>query len=153
MPVPRRVFALGFAATLATSVSWAADPATPDDAKALAERAAAHFKDVGAAKAIADFNDANAGFVDRELFVIVDDPNHICVASFGVPLLVGKDATTFKDVEGKEFGKEIAEVAKSPGSGWVTYRMTNPATRKVGVKRSWVIGIDGYALAVGAWGG
>lgn len=58
-----------------------------------------------------------------------------------------------KDVEGKEFGKEIIDVAKSSGTGWVEYRMTNPVTRKVGLKRSWVIGMgDGYVLFVGAFG-
>jgi hypothetical protein len=35
-----------------------------------------------------------------------------------------------KDVEGKEFGKEIVELAKTKGSGWVEYRMTNAATKK-----------------------
>jgi cytochrome c len=56
-----------------------------------------------------------------------------------------------KDVEGREFGKEIIATAKTPGTGWVTYRMTNPATRKVGLKRSWVIGMGDYTLFVGAF--
>ena len=60
--------------------------------------------------------------------------------------------TTLKDVEGKEFGKEIIALAKSQGSGWVEYRMTNPVTKKVGLKRSWVIGLGDYILFVGAFG-
>jgi signal transduction histidine kinase len=135
-----------------TPASRAADQATPEEAKALAERAAIHFKEVGPEKARVDFNDANGGFVDRELFVVVYNPDHKIVGSYGVPVLHDKDATTLKDVTGKEFGKEIIALAKAQGSGWVEYRMTNPVTKKVGVKRSWVIGLDDYVLFVGAFG-
>ena len=152
MYLPRRLLTLGLAATVIGRNARAAEQATPEEAKALAERAAAHFKEVGAEKAIADFSDAAGGYVDRELFVVVYDPDRRVIGSYGVPALRGKDAATLKDVEGKEFGKEIIQVAKSPGAGWVEYRMTNPATKKVGLKRSWVIGIGDYVLLVGAFG-
>jgi cytochrome c len=151
MKLPRRTLALGFAAGAFAAAAHAADQATPEEAKALAERAAAHFKEVGPAQAIADFNSATGGYVDRELFVVVYDPDHRIVGSYGVPVLRNKDATTLKDVAGKEFGKEIIDLAKSPGSGWVEYRMTNPVTKKVGLKRSWVIGLGDYVLFVGAF--
>jgi len=152
MPLPRRLLTVSLAATLFSRIGYAADPATPEEAKALAERAAEHFKAVGPEKAIADFNDGAAGYVDRELFVVVYDAEHKIVGSYGVPVLHGKDATTLKDVEGKEFGREIIAVAKSPGKGWVEYRMTNAVTKKVGLKRSWVIGLGDYVLFVGAFG-
>jgi cytochrome c len=152
MPLPRRLLALSFAALLVAPAGNAADQATPEEAKALAERAAAHFKDVGPEKALADFNAADGGFVDRELFVVVYDPENKIQGSYGVPVLRGKDATTLKDVEGKEFGKEIIALAKSQGSGWVEYRMTNPVTKKISPKRSWVIGLGDYVLFVGAFG-
>jgi cytochrome c len=124
----------------------------PDEAKALAEKAATHFKAVGADKAIADFNDANAGFGGRELFVVVYDPEHKIRGSYGIPALRDKDATTLKDVEDNEFGKAIIAQAKTGNPGWVEYRMTNPATKKVGPKRSWVIPMGDYVLFVGAFG-
>ena len=107
--------------------------------------------EVGPDKAIADFNDANGGFVDRELFVVVYSPDNKIVGSYGVPVLRNKDATTLKDVEGEECGKDIIALAKSQGSGWVDYRMTNPATKKVGLKTSWVIRVGDYILFVGAF--
>jgi cytochrome c len=152
MPLPRRVLAFYFAATMIARAAHAAGEATPEEARALAERAASHFREAGPGKAIADFNDANGGYVDRELFVVVYDPEHKIVGSYGVPVLRGKDATLLKDVEGKEFGKEIIAVAKGQGSGWVEYRMTNPLTKKVGLKRSWVVGLGDYVLFVGAFG-
>ncbi|MGD0432127.1 MAG: cache domain-containing protein [Acetobacteraceae bacterium] len=152
MPLPRRKLAFCLAASFMSRSALAADQATPEDAKSLAERAAAHFKEVGPEKAIADFNDPNGGYVDRELFVVVYDPANRIVGSYGVPFLRNKDATTLKDVEGKEFGKEIIALAKSQGSGWVEYRMTNPVTKKIALKRSWVIGLGDYILFVGAFG-
>jgi cytochrome c len=151
MNLSRRSMAISFAAALITSPAYAADPATPDEAKALAEKAAAHMKQAGPEKAIADFNTADGGYVDRELFVVVYDPHNLIVGSYGVPALRGKDATMLKDVEGKEFGKEIIAVANGPGSGWVDYRMTNPVTKKVGLKTSWVIRVGDYVLFVGAF--
>ena len=145
------LLSLTLACILTASAARAADPATPDEAKALAEKAAAHMAAVGPDKAIADFNDANGGFVDRELFVVVYTPDNKIVGSYGVPVLRGKDATTLKDVEGREFGKDIIALAKSQGSGWVNYRMTNPATKKVALKTSWVIRVGDYILFVGAF--
>ncbi len=151
MSLSRRKLAVSLAAMFSFGAAQAADPATPDEAKALVERAAAHFKEVGPEKAIADFNDLGGGYVDRELFVVVYDAEHKIVGWYGIPALRGKDASLLKDVEGKEFGKEIIAVAKSPGSGWVEYRMTNPVTKKIGLKRSWVIGLGDYVLFVGAF--
>ena len=46
---------------------------------------------------------------------MVYDPDNRIVGSYGVPVLRGKDATTLKDVEGKEFGKDIIALANSQG--------------------------------------
>jgi len=119
MPLPRRLFALCAASAFVTHSGRAADAATQEEAKALAEKAAVHFKAVGPEKAIADFSDPTAGYVDRELFVVVYGPDNKVMASYGIPALHGKDAILMKDVEGKEFGKEIVAQAKDNGSGWV----------------------------------
>jgi hypothetical protein len=153
MLISKRTLFVSFAAAMLARAGQAAEPATPAEAKALAEKAADHFKAVGPDKAIADFIDPAAGYVDRELFVVVYDPANKIQGSYGVPALRGKDATLMKDVEGKEFGKEIIALAKTNGSGWVDYRMTNPVTKKVAQKKSWVIGTGGYVLFVGAFGG
>jgi cytochrome c len=129
----------------------AGEPATPDEAKALAEKAAAHMREVGPDQAIADFNRPDGGYVDRELFVVVYGPDNTIRTSIGVPVLLGKDATKLKDVEGKPFGQEIIDTAKTKGSGWVEYRMTNAATHKVAEKNSWVIRVGDYIVFVGAY--
>jgi cytochrome c len=124
---------------------------TLEEVKALAERAAAHLHAVGPKQAIADFNDLNGGYCDRNLFVVTYDQQHKVVSSARVPAYLGRDATRFVDEDGKEFGKAIITMAETNGAGWVDYRMTNPATMKVDLKTSYVIEVDGYVVFVGAY--
>jgi cytochrome c len=59
------------AAMLVVGSLFADERGTPDEAKALVEKAAAHLTAVGAEKAFADFNNPTGGYVDRDLFVFV----------------------------------------------------------------------------------
>ena len=125
---------------------------TMAEAKAMAEKAAAHLIAVGPEKAIADFERPDGGFRDRDLFVVVYNPQHIVVCAPGNPNFVGRDATLFVDTDGKEFGKAIVAAAQSPaGAGWVTYRMSSPLTHKVELKNSYVAKAGDYIVLVGAY--
>jgi len=125
---------------------------TPAEAKAMAEKAAAHLIAVGPQKAIADFERPDGGYRDRDLFVVVYSPQHVVVSSIGNPNFVGRDATLFVDTDGKEFGKAIIAAARSsPGAGWVTYRMSSPLTHKVELKTSYVVKAGDYIVLVGAY--
>jgi cytochrome c len=131
------------------AAAWA--QGTLDEAKALAERAAIHMREAGPKQAIADFNDLNGGYCDRNLFVVTYDQQRKVVSSLRVPAYLGRDATRFLDEDGKEFGKAIIATAETNGAGWVDYRMTNPATMKVERKSSYVIQVGDYILIVGAY--
>ena len=122
---------------------------TPEDAQALTDRAVSHMQQVGPKTAIADFNDPNGGYVDRDLFVIVYDPDGMILT--GVPALIGKNARALTDVTGKEFGKEIINAAYTKDGSWVEYHMTNPATKKVELKTSYIRKFDNYVVFVGAY--
>ena len=124
---------------------------TPAEAQAMAERAAAHMLQVGPHQALADFNNPNGAFRDRNLFVVTYDPSRHVASSVGVPAYLGRDATHFVDADGKEFGKAIITMAETAGKGWVDYRMTNPETRKVELKHSYVIKVGDYILFVGTY--
>ena len=139
------------AIALTVTAAAAGERATRDEAKAMSDKAAQHFADVGPEKAIADFNNPTAGFIDRELFVNVIGPDHRLLSAYGVPVLVGRDTTTFKDADGKEFDNDIFALAMSQGSGWVDYRMTNPLSKKVERKSSWVRRVGDYVVFVGAF--
>jgi cytochrome c len=124
---------------------------TLDEAKALAQRAAIHMREVGPDRAVADFNDPAGGYCDRNLFVVTYDQHRKVVSSLRVPAYLGRDATRFVDEDGKEFGNAIISTAETRGAGWVDYRMTNPATMKVEVKSSYVVLVGDYIIMVGAY--
>jgi cytochrome c len=55
------------------TIALAAESHTPDQAKALVEKAAEYLKSEGKGKALAAFSDPNGGFVDGGLYLAVLD--------------------------------------------------------------------------------
>ena len=54
------------------------------------------------------------------------------------PKMVGKDMIEMKDADGKEFVKERVEIAKTKGKGWQDYKFTNPQTKQIEPKSSYI---------------
>src|SRR5580698_11595777 len=136
-------------AAVSIAPTVAQERGTPEQAQTLCERAVLHMKEVGPETAIKDFNDPNGGYIDHDLFVIVYDPNATIMT--GVPALIGKNARSLTDVTGKEFGKDIIAAARTKDGSWVDYHMTNPATKKVESKTSYVRSFNDYVIFVGAY--
>lgn len=107
------------------------------------------MKEAGPATAIRDFNDPKGSYIDHDLFVIVYDPHGTIMT--GVPALIGKDAHSLTDVTGKEFGRDIIAAAHTKDGSWVEYHMTNPTTKKVELKTSYIRSYDDYVIFVGAY--
>jgi cytochrome c len=145
-----RQLIFGVMLLIATVVpGMAEERGTPEQAQALADRALLYMQQVGPEAAIKDFNDPKGAYFDRDLFVIVYDPNGTIMT--GVPALIGKNARSLTDVTGKEFGKEIIDAAHTKDGSWVEYHMTNPATKKVEIKTSYVRKYGEYIVFVGAY--
>jgi signal transduction histidine kinase len=148
---------LVFGCALAVMVAFAAGivhAATLDDAKAIAEKAAEFWKANGKEKALAEFNNPKGQFVKGDVYVVVLDFKGIVLAHGGNPKLVGANLFDQKDPNsGKFFVREMADVAKTKGSGWVEYSWANPVTKKVQPKKSWVIriGHEDYLVNCGVF--
>jgi hypothetical protein len=142
--------AVATAALLFAGSVFAAERGTPEEAKAMVERAAAHLVAVGPDQAFADFNGPKGAFFDRDLFVFVYSLDGKVVVGGTVPGLLGRSALAFKDVDGKEFGKEIMAAAAA-GGGWTEYRMSNPATKKPEPKKTYAMKAGDYVVAAGAY--
>ncbi len=130
-----------FAAMLffGVSVGAIAAPKDKDDAIALVTKAVAHVKDAGKEKALADFNDPKGPFVKGELYVFAYTLQGVILAHPMNPKLIGKDMTEVKDSDGKFFTKDfIATVTGPNGKGWVDYNWTNPTSKKIEAKSSYV---------------
>jgi len=143
-----RVLMAGLAVLWAQS-AIAQDKATPEQAKALLDKAVAEVQMDGPEKAFAQFNDHNSGYTVGELYVFVFDLKGKYEASGGNPALVGTDASDLHDAEGKYLVREMIALAKSKGHGRVDYVWLNRADNQVEKKRSLVQRVGDHIVGVG----
>lgn len=127
-----------------------ADPAA-DKAVNLVKKAVKLCKESGKEKAFATFQDPKGGFVDGEYYLFAYDFNGVNKAHGGKPDMVGKNLLDLKDPDGKMMIKEMIEVAKAKGSGWVDYKFKNPETGEIQQKASYVEKVDGYLVGCGVY--
>ena len=115
----RRLIVALAAATLATT-AIAADVATPDEAKAMSQKAQTAVNSMGAEKAYAAFADPAGGFQAKDLYVFCMDMNGVMTSHAKKPELVGKNLMEFNKY-GDFLFKNMVAVAKGKGEGWVDY--------------------------------
>ncbi len=127
------------------------DPANPEaqEAIVLTQKAIAMIKEQGLEKAVPVINDPKGPFVKGELYVFVFDLNNSCVAHGRNAKMVGKDMGDLKDTDGVFIIQEFAKTVKSKSKGWVDYKWTNPETKKIEPKTSYVEQIPGTSLYAG----
>ena len=133
---------------LAVSNTYAASQA---EAKALIEKGVAFYKANGKDKAFAEFSNPKGQFTKGDLYIFVIDTKGMTMAHGGNAKLVGKDMSELKDADGKFFMKEIIKTANEKGKGWVDYKWTNPVTKKVDDKTTYVEKVDGYVFGCGIY--
>ena len=68
-------------AIAASVLVFAAERGTPAEAKAMLQKAVAHYKEVGRKQALADFNAKKPPFGDRDLYVFCIGPDLTIVAN------------------------------------------------------------------------
>lgn len=138
--------------TLALAMSaQAGSGGTPAEAKAMLEKAVAHYKAVGRKQALADFNSRKAPFSDRDLYVFCIGPDRTMVANGAYQYFVGQSVDVLKDANGKALGKSLIDAAAPAGGGSVQYPHINPVTRKPVPKVSFVQRVGEDVCGVGAY--
>ncbi len=132
-----------------TLSAFAVERGTPAEAKAMVEHAVAHVKEVGNEKAFADFTSAGGEWHKKDLYVFVVQFDGLTLAHGANKGFLGKNLIEVKDMGGKFFIKEMIDVAKAKGSGSVDYYFTDPETKKVAQKTSYVARVPGYDGMIG----
>ncbi len=127
-------------------------PGTPLEAKALAEKAAAHLTNVGLGKAFNDFMTPGAGFMPYDLYVFVFDGEGRMWVNGRFPGLIGSNVTQARDDGGRNFLLEAMRRAKRDGAAWVEYQWYNPCSGRPMAKSSHVIRAGEFFIGVGAYG-
>lgn len=132
--------------------AYAADKGTADEAVAMVKKAAALIKSDGKDKAFAAFSDRNnPAFHDRDLYVFVYDLNGVALAHGNNPKMVGRHLIDMKDNEGKPLIKDMVDVAKTKGKGWVEYKWPNPVNNSIEAKASYVERVDDMLVGSGIY--
>lgn len=126
----------------------AGDKATAAEAQALVVKAQAELKARGVEASLKTFT--TPAWKDRDLYVFVLRNDGYIMAHGGNPGLVGKTLYDVKDADGKLFVRELIQTAKTSGKGWVDYLWSNPVTKKVEAKTTYVEAIPGYDGLVAA---
>lgn len=136
-----------------TSLAFAQERGTLEEAKAMVEKGQAHVKAVGPDKAFADFTDKESGkWQSKDLYIFVAKVDGTIVAHGANKALVSKNLMEVKDPDGKLYIKEMLDVGMK-GTGTVSYAFTDPLTKKIAPKQSYVARIPGYdgIIAVGVY--
>ena len=138
------------ALTLFAQGALAQDRGTKDEAKAMAEAAAAHVKKVGAEKAFKDFSNDKATWNKKDLYVVAFDMAGNCQAHGANEKLIGKNLIEMKDQTGKYFTKAMIDSTKGPaGAGWTDYEWVHPVTKKLEAKSTYSMKLSGFDGLVG----
>jgi cytochrome c len=150
----RRSLGIFFAAAFTVSAAAASEHGTRDEATAMVNAAVAHVKKVGPEQAFKDFTTDKGNWVKKDLYVFAFDTKANWLAHGTNEKLVGRNLMELKDQNGKPFIREFLQVVSSPkGEGWVDYDWSNPTTKKVEPKTTFVKRVPGtdYSVAVGIY--
>ena len=149
----RPIALLAFAALAVFSFTAdAAEFGTKAEAIAMVGRVQDMFKENGPAatfKAVSD--PSNKSFHDRDLYVFIYNTSGVCVAHGTRPALIGKNLIDIKDQDGKYLIREMLDIAKGRGNGWVDYKWPNPQTNKIEDKSSYIEKMGDYFVGVGVY--
>jgi signal transduction histidine kinase len=129
----------------------AAEP-TEKDAIAMSERGAAFYKAHGKDELIKHITNKDAEFVQGPMYIYMRDfASGTNIAHPFNQSIVGKDLNDVPDVNGKYYRKDIMEVAKKDGKGWVDYMYKNPTNGKVESKTGYVQRVGDVILVTGIY--
>jgi hypothetical protein len=107
-----------------------------DEAKALGEKAVALIAAEGE-KAFPLLSDPKGEYVKGAMYVTVLDSKGVVRANIN-PKLVGMNMWESADPDGVKFTQEAIKIGQTTGSGWQKYRFTNPVSKKIEPKQTWV---------------
>lgn len=147
----KKIVALMMAGMLVICLAgFAAAADAKADAEAMVKKGIAYVKENGKEKAFAEFSNPKGKFVKGELYIFVVDFKGGMLAHGANQKLIGKNMIDLKDSDGVPFIQEFIKVGKQ-GHGWVEYKWTNPATKKVEPKIAFVQAAGDMILGCGIY--
>ncbi len=146
--IRRTLAALSLAA--ASAVAFAADHATPREARALFDQAVKYLQANGPEKSWKAFNNRSGPFVRKDLYVYVIDTKGTYVASGAAPVeLVGLNVLDTVDAAGLPLFREMIAVTEKQAEARIRYVWLNRKSNHVEPKHAWLHREGNYILGVG----
>ncbi len=146
----RNVVRIAFASLfLLGGFAAGARAASPDDAKAMAEKAVILVKAEGE-KAFPKLSDPNGEYVKGEIYVTVLDKQGVVRATLN-PKLIGVNMWESTDPDGVKFTQLPWKATENAETAWISYKFTNPATKKIEPKKTWVHRVGDYVVMSGVY--
>ena len=71
-------------------------------------------------------HDPAGPFIAKDTYVFVIDPNGVELVNPGFPNLEGRNILDVKDTQGKPLVRDMLDVVRSSGSGWIDYMWPKP---------------------------
>jgi hypothetical protein len=140
---------LAGAALLLAAMAAPAGAADPEEAKAMAEKAAALVKAEGE-KAFPTISDPNGEFHKGEIYVTVLDRQGVVRANLN-PKIVGVNMWEATDPDGVKFTQLPWKATESSETAWISYKFTNPESKKIEPKKAWVHRVGDYVVFSGVY--
>ena len=145
------VVLIGLVLLLGSSMSYAADAGTKEEAVAMVKKAIDYIKANGKDKAFEEFSNPKGQFVDRDLYIVVYDMDMKCLAHGQKKSMVGKDMLDFKDTDGKEYYKERQALLKANNTAWQDYKFMNPVSKKIEPKEMYLEKFGDIVIGCGVY--
>ena len=140
---------VGTIAFVSLNVS-AGEMGTPEEAKAMSEKAAALVNQKGQ-EAFSVFATEESGYLTKDLYVFCMDLEGKMLLHAKKPELVGENLKGFNKY-GDTLFQDMIAVAADRGRGWVDYRWPYPGSDEIKQKTSYIIRNDkGFFCGVGAY--
>ena len=150
----RRIITITLVAVLGIflAVTAFADSATKEEIVAKVKEAATMIINEGQDAAFKEINNKKGKFVWKDTYVFVFDLDATLVARAFRQSSISKNFMMWKDFSDppKQPIKEMVDVAKDKGEGWVEYMFPKPKEQAPSKKTSFVYRVPGKNLFVGA---
>jgi len=122
---------------------------TAEEAVAMIGRALQHFQTHGP-RALQDFNAADGGFIDRDLYLFGIDDDGVYRVFGGQPAKIGTRMQDVAGIDGTELVRKV-KASIAGGGGWVEYDFRNPTTDTLQPKMSYVMRCGQLNLGCGVY--
>ena len=136
------------AALTFTTSAFAQATGTAAEAKAMLEKAIAALK-ANAAAALANFNKADGGFRDRDLYVYCFENSTGKFTAHVNAALMGTDVRALKEKDGSPLGQKVFDAAKEGTITTINYNFPKPGGTDPVPKEAFVTAVGNQGCGVG----